>query len=140
GGYDEPEILPPQNPSVCLTGPDGEHTRSFVELKNNVLEFTSSDGRIYRCGENQTINNVLSWTCMYTKSGDTYIIELRSAVREPVTRTNYGFQGELKEIIKFTVIGGDCKFLIRERDWLAHRTDRMTGSWDKYSETSEGHS
>ncbi|WP_259265926.1 DUF3363 domain-containing protein [Bradyrhizobium elkanii] len=25
GGYDEPEILPPQNPPVCLTGPDGEH-------------------------------------------------------------------------------------------------------------------
>ncbi|MCW2130753.1 hypothetical protein M2226_009552 [Bradyrhizobium elkanii] len=30
GGYDEPEILPPQNPTICLTGPDGEHVRELV--------------------------------------------------------------------------------------------------------------
>ncbi|MCP1758562.1 type II toxin-antitoxin system HipA family toxin [Bradyrhizobium elkanii] len=29
GGYDEPEILPPQNPPVCLTGPDGEQKSTF---------------------------------------------------------------------------------------------------------------
>ncbi|WP_338830024.1 SDR family NAD(P)-dependent oxidoreductase [Bradyrhizobium sp. 27S5] len=28
GGYDEPEILPPQNPSICLTRPDGKHNIS----------------------------------------------------------------------------------------------------------------
>ncbi|MFH0301459.1 hypothetical protein AAFX91_30425, partial [Bradyrhizobium sp. 31Argb] len=30
GGYDEPEILPPQNPSICLKGLDGEHTQYAV--------------------------------------------------------------------------------------------------------------
>ncbi|MCW2130619.1 hypothetical protein M2226_009418 [Bradyrhizobium elkanii] len=33
GGYDEPEILPPQNPPVCLTGPDGEHRRACDALE-----------------------------------------------------------------------------------------------------------
>ncbi|QHO73865.1 hypothetical protein ACH79_15600 [Bradyrhizobium sp. CCBAU 051011] len=41
-GYDEPEILPPQNPSVCLTGPDGEH-RAFVEHYNYVRYHESID-------------------------------------------------------------------------------------------------
>src|SRR5271163_2884875 len=29
-GYDEPEILPSESPSICLRGADGEHLRSPV--------------------------------------------------------------------------------------------------------------
>ncbi len=33
GGYDEPEILAPQNPSICLTSPGGEHlSLSFLSM------------------------------------------------------------------------------------------------------------
>ncbi|MFH0302737.1 hypothetical protein AAFX91_37360, partial [Bradyrhizobium sp. 31Argb] len=31
GGYDEPEILPPQNPSICLKGLDGEQLDKELE-------------------------------------------------------------------------------------------------------------
>jgi CarD family transcriptional regulator len=41
-GYDEPEILPPQNPSVCLTGPDGEHFRRSNEWEFFVVYFAKS--------------------------------------------------------------------------------------------------
>src|ERR1700742_383723 len=46
GGYDEPEILPPQNPSVCLTGPDGEQI-SIDAVMEHINEITASwDGNV----------------------------------------------------------------------------------------------
>jgi hypothetical protein len=30
GGYDEPEILPSGNPSICLMGADGEQTLTWI--------------------------------------------------------------------------------------------------------------
>src|ERR1700755_2847282 len=45
GGYDEPEILPPQNPSVCLTGPDGEQAESSFD---HCQTYETSDF-VFRC-------------------------------------------------------------------------------------------
>jgi hypothetical protein len=36
GGYDEPEILPPQNPSICLTRADGKQSSNADELGQKV--------------------------------------------------------------------------------------------------------
>jgi hypothetical protein len=57
-GYDEPEILPSESPSVCLKGADGEQSVATALCKMEVVSRKQGVG-ILSCGKLTLLMNAL---------------------------------------------------------------------------------